>query len=83
MMINAATNTIIKKATEPAIIPANAPVERPPLSPLSSSDELVGLTLGIDEGKYFRTAWSLSSPAFTVGRAVGAVGVSTVTAVVL
>jgi hypothetical protein len=56
MMINAATNTIIKKATEPAIMPASAPVERPPLLSSSSSAGVVGLTLGIVEGKYFRTA---------------------------
>jgi hypothetical protein len=56
MMINAATNTIIKKATEPATIPANAPVERPPLLSSPSSADIVGLTLGIVEGKYFRTA---------------------------
>jgi len=85
MMINAATKTIIRKATEPAMIPASAPVDRPPLSSLllPLSDDDIGLSLGIVEGKYFKTAWSLLSPAFTVGRAVGAVGVSTSTAVVL
>lgn len=75
----AATSTMMRNATEPAMIPASVPVERPPESSLSGDDD--GEALAMAVGKYLRIAWSPLLPALTVIGVVGSVGVSTVTAV--
>lgn len=74
----------MRNATEPAMMPAKAPVESPPLPPLESDDdEEVGETLAMAEGYFFRMYCWLSSPFAAVGRIVGSSGVDIVTAVVL